>query len=489
MIKTPLSQQFSLIIIIGLFIATRLFLACWYQTPYSDTYKYGFYALELRDASHNGLTVYDFHKGTIEYPPLAIFWMSSPIFLTGAHEHFNTYSDEHLNPDFDKTYKRWLTIFKLLYLFFDLVVFFTALVLFIKPTKFLKIDLVGLSIYVISGMLLFNFLYDRLDFWLGGILFFTFILLVSRFHWSFAFILLAIGINFKLIPLLLIPVFLIGSLPVSYYQSLYKDFFNKKFLFAIFMRSAFLIALTFLIFLPFYLWGGKATLDFLSYHGKRGLQLKSTYSSLLMLLKFLGLPAHVTFAFESFNLDSLMSPFFVKVSTIMVLLSVMWILYILIKSVKRFSSQIGKAYVTDKKELNMAQAMPQLFLCLTIATLLASMSASKVLSPQYFLWVVPLFALLSFRNKRIKVAGIMFVAVCLLTTFIYPYLYFTDFVHDSKRLADGSQSWAAPTLLAAIILFTRNVLLISTTVLLIFSAIPGYLKKQNSIGNSKTYLF
>ncbi len=478
--RKPL-QNFILFSVIGLFLITRIFLALWHDSPGSDTVFYGIDALEFREAVRKGASVYEIHQKMelanakrigiadlpkqqqiMEYPPLAILWESVPVFFVGG--------DQELDGFTQAAQAAWKHLFKIFYLIFESAIFLVLLWLWLKPTEFLKTDLAGLGLYVITGVFLGHFLYDRQDLFLGGLIFFSLVLLLSRLHWTAALFMLAVGINFKLVPVLLIPVFLIGSLPGEYHKCLYEDVFNRGFLLALLKRIVYLTAMVFGIFAPFYLWAGKATLDFILYHSERGLQLESTYSSLLMVLSFIGLPVHVTHGFGAYNIDSPLAPFFLAISTPLVAIMVLGITFVLIVAIKRHFFRTGTSIPARIQRLNLAQTMPQTFICLTIATLLAGMSAAKVFSAQYIIWVIPLFALLAYENKRNLTIGILFAAACVFTAAI-PSYYFTEFVHHQMQLPDGSVIWAAPTPTAVFILFSRNILLIATTIMLLFAAV------------------
>jgi len=454
-------HRIAFLFICVFFLVSRIFLACFYQPSKSDIGLYGRYAIENCEALHNDATIYDNHDGIIEYPPLAIMWMSVPIVFL----HMDDEPGAVLQNSF---YNKWRSIFKSIYFGFDAFVFWILLLLYFDTSKNIKVDFKGLVIYMVTGLIMFYFLYDRLDLYLGGILFFAFLLLRSHKHWMFALSMLAIGINFKLIPILLIPLFIIGTLPANYIGLFYKGLFRKQLVLAVLKRSFFLVGVILSIFLPFYFWGGRSTLDFLFYHSDRGVQLESIYSSILMMLHYVGLPVYVTYGFGSFNLESDLSPFFSMISSLFVVLSVLGILLFCISRLKHHSLQSGVGEALNEDTKTLAQSFPQTFLYLTIATLLAGIAVSKVFSPQYLLWLVPLFGLLPYQNKSAKWAGVLFVFVCLLTALIYPFLYFTDFIHNQMELADGRVCWEAPTILAANILFLRNLLLIATTTFLLY---------------------
>jgi len=448
------------VLLIGVFfLISRLFLACCFQPSNTDVGLYAHYAFVNSDALRNHTTIYDTTDATIEYPPLAIMWMSAPMLFLNMDDDFGEVSQD--------TFFKWRSIYKYLCFAFDLFLFCILLFFFLGNSRSFKVDLKGLIVYVVTGLILFYFLYDRLDLYLGGILFLAFLLLRSHKHWMFALSMLAIGINFKLVPILLIPLFIIGTLPANYIGFFYKRLLRKQLVLAVLKRSFFLVGVILSLFLPFYFWGGRSTLDFLSYHSDRGVQLESIYSSILMMLHFIGLPVYVTYGFGSFNLESDLSPFFSMISSLFVVLSVLGILLFCISRLKHHSLLLEASEHLNKDTKTIAQCFPQTFLYLTIATLLAGIAVSKVFSPQYLLWLVPLFGLLPYQNKSTKWAGVLFVFVCLLTALIYPFLYFTDFVHNQAVLANGKIFWEAPTILAANILILRNFLLIATTLMLL----------------------
>src|SRR5205814_18461 len=68
------------------------------------------------------------------------------------------------------------------------------------------------GIYVASGAALFPVLYDRPDLLVGALLLLACALLVARSHWPMVMATLAGAINFKLVPILRAPAFIIARL-------------------------------------------------------------------------------------------------------------------------------------------------------------------------------------------------------------------------------------------------------------------------------------
>lgn len=394
----------------------------------------------FKEAVQRGYSVYDYKN--IEYPPLAVLWMAAPGLSLRA-DHFS--------------YESWKRVFKIWYLLFDIVVFVTILYVrenfYGKPKNFL-----GPVLYILYGLFLLNFIYDRQDLWLGGVIFLAVLALIFRVHWSVPWILLAIGINFKLVPILLIPVFLLGSLPAHKVRS-YRDLLSKGLLMDISKKALVLLGSVLLVFLPFYTWGGEDALYFLSYHKDRGLQLESTYSAVLMALNHVGIPVSVNQSYGAYNLESSLAGYLAKFSPLLLVLMMLYLFFIMMKCI---IERANKHHTIDTTA-SIAQRIPQSFILISMATLLGSICVSKVLSPQYLLWLPALYALLNYKDKDQKFAACLFLGACALTTSIFPYLYFTDFVQHPT----GWLTWEAPTPLATMVLLTRNLLLIGSFVFIL----------------------
>jgi len=373
----------------------------------------------------------------------------------------------------------WHSIFKFWYWLFDVFIFLIVLLLFKKPHKFLKIEPPNLILFIIFGLLLLNFLYDRLDFWLAGLIFLAFIALISRQTYWLSFFLLAIAINFKLIPIFLAPIFLIGSLPLEYFKNFSANFFDQKIWLALFKRGLVLVILTAVIFLPFYFYDSNHVFDFFTYHQSRGLQLESFFSSLLLIGSWFNVPLHIYHDFGAYNLQAPGVSFLAKISLPLICFLVLVLAWRFLLSFKKIFSKInvfsfGKAH-------HLAQFQPQIFLKLVIVVLLVVMIFSKVLSPQYLLWLVPLYPFLAVKNKDNVLALIFFIFSLFLTNLIYPYLY-SYFIHGQILLASGVTIWSSPTTTAIIVLLARNILLIITALFLIKS-ISKDIKNINHLAN------
>jgi len=175
-------------------------------------------------------------------------------------------------------------------------------------------------------------------------------------------------------------------------------------------RAALLAALVTALFVPFYLREGPESLAFLRYHGERGLQLESVAASLPLVLSFFGHPVHLVGEFGAWHLRSPLAPMLAKVSPALILVLVggvaVWVC---------FRGRRGDGVATADR---LAVAAAPLFVGAVTASLALAVLASKVFSPQYLLWLLPLVPLAPSRRLLP-----LFLAVAALTTAVFPYFY------------------------------------------------------------------
>jgi hypothetical protein len=271
-----------------------------------------------------------------------------------------------------------------------------------------------LAVYAGAGVLLFPLLYDRMDLLLGVLLLAA---LAARWRklpdWV-PLALLAVAINFKLTPLVLVPVFVLGGS--------WKDAAR---------RTMILGAITIGIFLPFFLRDGMATLGFLQYHAARGLQIEAIWSTIPDALAALfRVPVQVGTRFGAWEVQSSITGALLVMSSISMVLVLPASVWLALRE------------------------RPPLVLLLLIGIL-----ASKVFSPQYLLWIVPLIVLWEGPRRNWIWAG--FLLICALTTLCYPLGYdrMLNAVGRAGTLDFGTRLVGfAPLLL-------RNLLLVALTIL------------------------
>jgi hypothetical protein len=219
--------------------------------------------------------------------------------------------------------------------------------------------------------------------------------------------LLGLGVALKLYPLLLIPLVLI---------SLLRDRVRPVALLAGVLAAAAVVAAC---FLPWVLAGvAAAPLSFLRYQGERGLQVESSYASALLLVKpLLGLDLHHAFSHQAHDV---VGPLAARATAVARLLQPAALLLVTALALRR-----------------------RLPLVQSFAALLATaIVTANVFSPQFLLWLLPFAALVV--AGRGTICTLLPVAICLLTTLVFPALY--------PALTGGR--WPA-----ILVLFTRNLLL------------------------------
>jgi hypothetical protein len=158
------------------------------------------------------------------------------------------------------------------------------------------------------------------------------------------------------------------------------------------------ILLPFLITSPANLW------TLYSYHAQRGLQLESIYSSFLLAADTLGLISIEVFLnFGSWNVANHIGDIIAKLSSyvlVVCLLASYWLIYSRAKTDKPGILQIGAS---------------------ALLVVAVTLIASKVLSPQYIIWLIP-FLIFATGRWRYAIRA-AFIAVGIITYYIFPWRY------------------------------------------------------------------
>lgn len=156
-----------------------------------------------------------------------------------------------------------------------------------------------------------------------------------------------------------------------------------------------------LFFVPAYLLGGDELARSFAYHANRGLQVESLGASVLAKL---GLVTDVRFEYGAFEVRGpgagLLSSLSLPVTAALLLLTAL------------------AAYREQRMDRLDAARFPRY----AAALILAFMLGSKVLSPQYLVWLLPLVPL-SFGRLAGTVVSAVFLAACFTTTLVYPHHY------------------------------------------------------------------
>jgi hypothetical protein len=442
------------------FLLSRLFV--WYFAAFSDVEIYANYAREQLAASRAGASFYTYHvrlmehkadavrsveDENVEYPPLAVAFLRLPSFgILSANP-------EELPPAEFK--ERYVFAYRTGQALLDtgLFVLLIGLVRRLYPHESGAEYRQRLWGYVLPTAALWYLLFDRLDLVLALLILLALALLIRRVHYGWSFGLLALAVHFKLVPLVLAPVFVIGSLPAE--AGLARS--KPRLVAALAVRSLLLVFLIAAILLPFYVIPGNQCLGFLAYHQARGLEFESPYASVLLLLKKWTGPVEVAYSFKSVTLQSSLAPLLIQLAPwAAVGLLAAAALALLI----HFCILLNRTTSASDNPSTLAQRFPQLLLGYALLLLMLFIATSKVFSPQYLLWLVPLVVLIPLGGKARRLFLWAFLLTCVLSTVIFPFLFLSDL------LAEGPPQWKfnvpSARLTAALVL--RNALFVGLTI-------------------------
>jgi hypothetical protein len=186
---------------------------------------------------------------------------------------------------------------------------------------------------------------------------------------------------------------------------------------------------------------GWAVFSFLAVHANRPIQIESLWASVLTVSWLWGAPIAISEGPTGYNMSGRLAPVLLVVSTVtLVVYQGAWMIWAL----RRHRFTRGDAY----------QAA-----CLAIA---GTVMLSKVLSPQFFIWTLPLLLLVAAERSREDPrwavgVGLAVVAVAALTTWIYPYHFFYWGPDSVTALVPRHPDAALPTSPGAfIVLGIRN---------------------------------
>jgi hypothetical protein len=258
--------------------------------------------------------------------------------------------------------------------------------------------------------------------------------------------LLAVAVSLKLVPIFLLPLFLLGVLP----GTTFSDVLLSRRTLRIGLLAGLVFAATGLaVFLPFRLMWGPRVWHFLAYHSQRGFQIESTWSSALLVAAQLGYPAQVTHIFGAEEVVDSGVAILAKLS-ILVVLAVVGMAYWLIWGALR-----NRRVEDSASGGTLAQQNPQIFVWGAFAMLALAMAGSKVFSPQYLCWFLPSLLLVERpRDRSAAVPLVIFLLVCGLTTAVFP--GFWDEAVRVSGIAQGKIIILLPTLRVTLIILARN---------------------------------
>jgi hypothetical protein len=436
-----------------LFVSSRL-VVLHLQPPVTDVGIYAEYARELQQATAEGRSFYEIHARArqhgdtaghlagggeeyrdVEYPPLAVQLLRLPLLW------MDTGSTDDFAKAYAIAYRRELVIVDVL--LFGVIAW---LVSRLYPQEAAPRRALRLLFYTAVTLALWHLLYERLDLIQALLVTAALALLMSRWHYAWSFAVLALAINFKLVPLVLAPVWVVGSLPADG-----RPILSLRTASRLTARGLLLAALTVGIFLPLYVAGGSDALGFLRYHRARGLEVESLWSGPPLLLAEFGQPVEIGYAYGSVNVTGPLTPLLLALAPWVTAALLLFATGLLLVRAKRMPVSTS----------TLARAQPAEFALAALLFLMVFVAANKVFSPQYLLWLLPLAALVPYegRSRRLFLGG--FFLVCLLSTILAPYLLLADLVDST--LASGVIVFRSPTARFVALLWLRNLLFLALT--------------------------
>jgi hypothetical protein len=417
---------------LAVYIVSRIYFGLFFKAGTTDIFVYFDYAvqaIDLGQVPYSTLSAPSPHYRNIqnlEYPPVGYWLTALPRRL--PHETLPR-GPENLNVDvtYDEDLGRYLTIaesrdyefrrkydqeywiyadrFRVLMLLFDIggFAFFCGILRRRRPDVLLW----GMWGYTISTSLLHYLLFERFDIAL------TFALLAWSYCWlraeepnakswawsAAAYTALGLGISLKLIPVLLVPFALLCDL-----YALARP--PRRW--SLLVGPVLLIVAALGPFAYYYAIVGGDLKGMFRYHSVRGIQIESSYATLMMLLK----PAeelYCYFDFGSWNLGGTLEAPLLKASTWALLAALAGL------GLRSFvAPALGEKY-------DRAASYRMACVVIPVATLLA-----KVFSPQYLLWALPMLLLAAselFSRRGFIATVVLVVFACVCSCFIFPYHY------------------------------------------------------------------
>jgi Predicted integral membrane protein len=320
------------------------------------------------DAIINGILPYEpYNDMNWEYPPLAYLFLTIPRLFA---------SDP----------RGYQIAFIVMIAIFMIIGLYIVRQLSLKYEKNAKI---AMSLYTVTMVILIQFFFDRFDvivavFTLAAV----YMYLEKRYTW--AFLLLVIGLFVKLYPGLMFPVFLIPFLADKDVRGVLK-------------HAGTFIAACVILIIPFMIWAPDTFLTFVSYHSDRGIQIESMVASLILFLEMLGLTSMQTVnEYWSFGLSGgaadLLAPLMMPLMILTVLVFCA-AYYIYCRNVDADERYTSPAWAS--------------FLMLMIFVIF-----NKVFSAQYMVWImaslIPLMMFVNDQNAEKKMY-LLFAAATIMT--------------------------------------------------------------------------
>jgi hypothetical protein len=419
MTETNVTGWRPVVALLPVFLATRLFIffALTSATDYQVYYLYG-------QTARNGSLAALYKAHNIEYPQLAVCFGSGVDWIADRlPDGVERLISARPNPVPSVGAARYQVALGLVLFAIDTALFFFVawLARQLDPDNRV-LQMWRLGLYVAATTALAPVLYDRLDLIVGASALLALVALGRG--WSVgAYAVLTLGVGFKLVPAVLLPVFVVGAAA----QGGGRFWRN-------FVREGIIASLIFATWpLLTYQFGGEdRAFCFMQYHTKRGVEVGSLYAAPLLL----GHDATVGYTYSSYGVQGTTADAVAKASPLVVLLALTLAFLVVVRAVRRAPAEERISVIAAS----------------CVLVWLAFILTNKVGSPQYFLWLAPIVPLMPLRSPELRRWGVWFCVAALLATLVYPYLWVNVF---GAPVSGTTDTWAGPNAVGFVVLFLR----------------------------------
>ncbi len=356
----------------------------WYQLPHSSTDLYFSYASSIWDGQ---IPYRDF---AVEYPPLALVFFLLPRLLASTPE-------------------AYATVFQLQTLLWNVL---GLILVLLVSTRWGISPLRSATVYTVALLSIGSIITVRYDIF-PAVIVLAALYAAQADRPKVSALLLAVATLIKAYAVVLVPVLLL------YHRSRH-EIPPLRALLCTYVLSMLVAGLMLLILTD----GG--LLDVATYHSDRGLQIESTYASVLIAAHLHGLlSVGSEFGYGSWNLSGAVADRLADLSIVCTVLVVVALYGFMLRR-----SGVGSISVGDT-------------VAWSVALIAAVIVTSKVFSPEYLIWLYPLVPLLFGRGCH--AIWVLYIAIGVLTYYVYPLNYW-----DLVRLSP----------VVSTVLLIRNVMLL-----------------------------
>ncbi len=389
-----------------------------------------------------------YRERDIEYPHLAVLfgtlagWVGDRLPETAPR-----WTDARPNPYYGNSFARYEAGLSVVLASVDVacLLLIYLLALRIYPAEGPQRRVGRLLLYTVGTGVLGPILYDRQDLVVALIALAALVLLVYRFTIP-SYLLLVLGTAFKLVPALLLPVWVFAAATWRSGPHARFSTFSRAVVIEAGIAGALLLLWP---VLTYYFGGGDRAFVFLSYHTERGLQLEAPPAWPTMLLDP---DAVVVHGYGSYNFRSALGDRIAH-----------YLKYAMLAAVAITCLIAGRGFwpaASAETKPTPATLGPHI-VASAVLVWLGFILVNKVGSPQYLLWIAPLIPLLPLRGAAAWCWATLVVAVCGLTTLGYP----TFYKYLKGELLPGEPGvWAGPNTWCMLLLSARSLGLLAATI-------------------------